>query len=124
MKYTEALDRLDAIGECFASQDYVPVLPNGYRLQVMPRGQSHQSEVQLQFRQMTLGPPGEKFYWRVEGRVYAGLRGISGMTLVTYIECSINNAWLTCKDQVVGLRRLFDVAQAFDEFTAGRIFEL
>jgi len=118
MNHLEALDQLDDIGREFIR---MAELPTGYRLHLRPRNQHHITEVQLQHLE---GKP-ESHYWYDVGRVNVsgGAISLSGIMLVTYINCTMCGRWADNDQRSIGLRKLFDLADLFEEFVAGKTFD-
>lgn len=117
MDYIEALDQLDAAAEHFAFKN---TPPHEWRLHVRARGTSQATQVELQHWS---GTPAAG-YWNSVAHVSVSLGNITGkgLQLVTYINCTMCGRWSEQQPRARGLRQLFELADMFEDFTAGKTF--
>jgi len=116
MKYIDALDHLDALGERLAFRAVAALDQEEWRMFVRPRGDSGTCQVELQHR--------EDRCWFSVANVSVSVSFEGGSLLLrTYISCTMCGRWRDDRARAKGLRELFDVADAFEEFTAGKTFE-
>jgi hypothetical protein len=118
LNYIEALDHLDAAAEHFATR--MATQHPGWRLHVRPRGGSNTSQVELHhWSESDAGGS-----WEPVAHVSCVVgsdRG--GVRLVTHISCTMCGHWSQEQPRARGLQQLFDIADMFEEFTAGKVFE-
>ncbi len=118
MKYTEALEHLDALGRKLAALSNSTVLgaDGGWRLFMRPIEESHTCQAELQHR--------EERHWFSVASVSVSTAFEGGaLSLRTYINCTMCGRWRDERDRARGLTELFKIAVAFEEYTAGKIFE-
>lgn len=118
MKYLEALEHLDAAAEHLAFK-HSRAQP-GWRLWVRARGDSHTSQVELQHWEGTA----DAGSWCSVANVSCSVGHDGGaLRLSTYISCTMCGRWSEASPKANGLQKLFEVADMFEEFTAGKAFE-
>lgn len=121
MRITEALDHLDKLASEFAKTCFAD-RPD-WRLHVRPRGANHVSEVQLQ----VLGGTGDSASWFPVAHVNCSVGGASdrGLELVTYVNVTLCGRWTAYGGaRARGITHLFFLADEFEAFTAGKMFEV
>ena len=115
MNYLDALAQLDTAAQHLAQ---TMVEPN-WRLHVQPRSPSGLGPCVVELQHW-----GDKGYWFTVANVSCEVRAALGnLQLQTFISCTMCGRWSTENPKARGLQKLFAIADMFEEFAAGRVFE-
>jgi len=116
MNYTEAFEQLKALAENFAFES----AHGKWRLYVRP---GIKDSVYVDLQHWTEGA--NDGFWYGVAHVSCEITAAreTGVTLTTYINCTLCNRWSDAALKANGLKQLFELAEMFEEFTAGKTFD-